>query len=190
MLNIWCGVTVWGKRDSSFDHVWEAKSGGVVWVQVHLQELRHFKPSQPSLTSLTGSELTNRPLCCMWLDRCTGQIKQDISPPGRGRPCRGWTGCGWCCSGPAAPCPEHLPIRKEPKKIISHVPFVQSEITSCSSHLNKESSTWQQPPPHQISPKQIWPEGFKVLLLFWTERKTGKPVSLKQSSSLAQSKKQ
>lgn len=35
-------------------------------------------------------------------------------------------------------------------------------------------------------PKQMWLYGLKVLLLFWTERKTGKPVFLKQSNSLAQ----
>lgn len=33
-----------------------------------------------------------------------------------------------------------------------------------------------------MSPKQVWPYGLKVLLLFGTERKTGKPVFLKQSS--------
>lgn len=41
-------------------------------------------------------------------------------------------------------------------------------------------------PPLQMSPKQMWLYGLKVLLLFWTERKTGKPVFLKQSNSLAQ----
>lgn len=71
--------------------------------------------------------------------------------------------------------------RKENREI-SHIPLHPITIHNMKVPTQIKTFLPNNNPPPLKSSKQMWPYGLKVLLLFWTERKTGKPMFLKQYS--------